>query len=132
MESPYTYELSDDTKSKFRLLLKVFYPLRRSRRGGTAKVKEYLHGVSGMSEGPHNVLYNIMHSCRETCWLCRFVKQDWNSKSGKESRGRLSRLDCLHQDIDSILARPLGLGHGRVQQQRHRGSDVDAQSEDDA
>jgi hypothetical protein len=28
------------------------YPLRRSRRGGTAKVEEYLPGVSEMSEGP--------------------------------------------------------------------------------
>ena len=27
-------------------------PLRRSRRGGMAKVEEYVPGVSGMSEGP--------------------------------------------------------------------------------
>ena len=27
---------------------KGIYPLRRSRRGGTAKVEEYLPGVSGM------------------------------------------------------------------------------------
>ena len=33
-------------------ILKVFTPVRRSRRGGTAKVEEYAPGVSGMSEGP--------------------------------------------------------------------------------
>ena len=30
---------------------KGIYPLRRSRRGGMAKVEEYLPGVSGISEG---------------------------------------------------------------------------------
>jgi hypothetical protein len=34
------------------IILKVFTPVRRSRRGGMAKVEEYAPGVSGMSEGP--------------------------------------------------------------------------------
>ena len=33
------------------------YPLRRSRRGGTAKVEEYAPGVSGMSEDISNAAH---------------------------------------------------------------------------
>ena len=46
----------------------VIHPVRRSRRGGMAKVKEYAPGVSGMSEGLRRAFRSSIHPSFRHTW----------------------------------------------------------------